>query len=402
MQPTSLRPNSADLSGQKIDKETDSKLSLFFLIKSFNESVNSCERCNCLSLAKKVLNIALPIVALVNLLILPFIVAYNCCCASNGSKLQIKSTPEPTDKTTDAATKVFPKKEAKTQDEKKIEQETVQERAGESDEANRTPSLVTTTSPELAPAPQVVVPKEKVVKQDEPAVTATNPEPAPAPQAVVPEEKVVNQDEPAVTTTSPELAPAPPAVIPEEKVVNQDEPAVTPTSSELAPAPQVVVLEEKVVNQDEPAMTPRSPEFAPAPPAMIPEEKVVNQDEPAVTATNPEPAPAPQLGVPEKEISAMDKFLTFEPSKPLPSPHSKDDLIGIFIAGKSNPVPPTRLKSASTGYLRAGKSMSNVNVGTSHSPGGTNTRKEDPNLSFAGQVWGQAQNLGRVLGVIKE
>ncbi len=64
------------------DQEAGNKLSLFFLIKSFNKIVNGGEQCNCLFVAKKVLNIAYPIIALINLLILPFIAAYNCFKAS--------------------------------------------------------------------------------------------------------------------------------------------------------------------------------------------------------------------------------------------------------------------------------------------------------------------------------
>ncbi|HEX2583163.1 MAG TPA: hypothetical protein VHL30_03510, partial [Chlamydiales bacterium] len=56
----------------------ENKPALFFLIHSFNEAVNGGEQSGCLSVAKKILNIAFPIIVAVNLLLLPFIMAYNC------------------------------------------------------------------------------------------------------------------------------------------------------------------------------------------------------------------------------------------------------------------------------------------------------------------------------------
>jgi hypothetical protein len=49
----------------------------FFLVKSFNEAVNGGESSDFLSLAKKVLNVAFPIIALVNLFMIPGIMIYN-------------------------------------------------------------------------------------------------------------------------------------------------------------------------------------------------------------------------------------------------------------------------------------------------------------------------------------
>ncbi len=58
-------------------------VSLFFPVKSFYEYVNGGEQSGCLSVVKKALNVALPIIGLVNLLMLPFIAAYNCFFTSN-------------------------------------------------------------------------------------------------------------------------------------------------------------------------------------------------------------------------------------------------------------------------------------------------------------------------------
>lgn len=66
----------------------------FFLIKSFNEAVNGGENADFLSIAKKVLNVAFPIIALVNLLMVPFIMAYNCFFAKydSGAAAAIRAT----------------------------------------------------------------------------------------------------------------------------------------------------------------------------------------------------------------------------------------------------------------------------------------------------------------------
>jgi hypothetical protein len=70
----------------------ENKPALFFLIHSFNEAVNGGEQSGCLSVAKKILNIAFPIIVAVNLLLLPFIMAYNCFFASSGIEPPVKAT----------------------------------------------------------------------------------------------------------------------------------------------------------------------------------------------------------------------------------------------------------------------------------------------------------------------
>ncbi len=85
--------------------QTNNKISLIFLINGFNEKINGdSDSCFCISLAKKVLNIAFLIIVPLNILLMPFIFAYNCCLPASP---KIKTTPEvpiPTNTTTAAAT----------------------------------------------------------------------------------------------------------------------------------------------------------------------------------------------------------------------------------------------------------------------------------------------------------
>jgi len=86
-------PANAAQSTLNATNNSNGSVSLFFPITSFHEAVNGGDSWDCISVAKLVLNVAYPLIVAVNLLMLPFIAAYNCCFASEAQPAPV-TTPQ--------------------------------------------------------------------------------------------------------------------------------------------------------------------------------------------------------------------------------------------------------------------------------------------------------------------
>jgi hypothetical protein len=68
---------------ESIIETNNRKISLFFLIKGLNKTINSDSNSFCLSVAKNVLSISFLIIVPLNILMMPFIIVYNYCQAGD-------------------------------------------------------------------------------------------------------------------------------------------------------------------------------------------------------------------------------------------------------------------------------------------------------------------------------
>jgi len=91
---------------------THGQKSLFYPITTFHKAVNGdCPDCGWLSLAKRVLNIAFPLIIALNFVMLPFIAIWNCCQSSEEQKPALKAAPveiKETESIAQAASTVLP------------------------------------------------------------------------------------------------------------------------------------------------------------------------------------------------------------------------------------------------------------------------------------------------------